>query len=404
MGQKMSPEQMQTEIIRLSKTHKIVEIEKITGKHRRTIERYLKSAKKEGKIIDAKISLDDDEKAKRDYAKLSKNQLYEKYRPVKNWIDKRRAEAKGDKGKIERINHQLGRLKIICDTTKMNPHSILSSGEDGTSYGGLENVMSAFSIAMVEQRVVYQTKQKQPDPENIAGSFREMLMAARNFATYNGVSIPKMPADHILSGKKVGFGQYAHIKMSEKQIDDCVKELTEKFGADSYELAAFVFYYLTGARNESIYTAKTATFEINENGWITGRVYEKKTKATWKKYIPDDNPHFEILERWIAKRKADRQIYLFSKDGRVTEGFIKTLRDTFKEVYRLIGITEEYFFKHAIHCLRHVAAHYWLKRTGMNYVAVAKIVGWKDVQTLIQCYGEFTDEQIFNIAMIGAVA
>jgi integrase len=192
--------------------------------------------------------------------------------------------------------------------------------------------------------------------------------------------------------------------MSDDEINNCVESLQKQFGKDSYEVAAFVFYYLSGSRNESIYTAKTTTFEVNQNGWITGRVYEKKTKATWKKYIPDDNPHFEILERWIAKRKAERKIYLFSEDGTATVGFILQLRNAFKEIYKKIGLTEEYFFKHAIHCLRHVAAHYWLKRTGMNYVAVAKIVGWKDIQTLIQCYGEFTDEQIFNIAMIGAVA
>ena len=404
MGQKMSPEQMEFEIIRLSKNHKIVEIEKITGKHRRTIERYLEKAKKDGKISKSKVSLSDEEKIKRDYEKSSKHELYEKYRPVKNWIDKRKAEAKGEKSKLKRVNKQLGNLKVVCDTTRLNPHVILSSGEDGSSYGGLESVMSAFSMAMVEQRVVYQTKQKQPDPENIEGPFREHLMAARSFAVYNGVSLPKFPKDHILSGKKVGFGQYAHIKMKSEQINSCVDYLIEKFGKDSFEVASFVFYYVTGARNESLYTAKTATFEISDNGWIVGRVYEKKTKATWKKYIPDDNPHYEIIERWIEKRRKEHKVYLFSENGKVQAQFIVELRDAFKEAYKEIGIAEEYFFEHAIHCLRHISAHYWLGRTKLNHVAVAKIVGWKDVQTLIQCYGEITDEQIFDIAMIGAVA
>lgn len=402
MGQKMTPQQMETEVIKLSKTHRVSEIIKITGKSKRTILRIREKAKQTGKILissSGRVTLPENELLKRQYEKISRNELCEKYPPVKNWVDKRKAEAKGNKQKLDRIREQLGRLKVVFDTTNSNPYVMLSSGEGGVSYGGIESVMSAFSIAMVEQRVIYQTKQKQPDPENIAGSFREHLMACRIFAMYNGVTIPKMPPEHILSGKKVGFGQYAHIKMSWNQIESCVDELSKTHGRDSYEVASFVFYYLTGTRNKSIFGVKTASCEINNNGWITCRVYESKQKMTWKKYIPDDNPHNEIIKNWIEKRKKDHKPYLFSEDGKVQELFIVALRDSFKEIYKKIGIVEEYFYEHAIHCLRHISAHYWLDRTGLSHGAVAKIVGWKDVQTLIQCYGEITDEQIFKIAI-----
>ena len=44
--------------------------------------------------------------------------------------------------------------------------------------------MQSFANAMVEGRVVYvRARQPQPDPENIEGTFREYLMACRNFAT-----------------------------------------------------------------------------------------------------------------------------------------------------------------------------------------------------------------------------
>lgn len=407
MGKKMSTKQMKTEIIRLAKTHKIFEIVKITGKNRRTIERYLKDAKDTGEVLttaSGRVTLPEEELAKRKYEKLSRNDLYENYQPVKNWVDKRTAEAKGNKTKLIRLRNQLGRLKVVFDSTRLNPYVLLSSGEDGTSYGGLESVMSAFSMAMVEQRVVYQTKQKQPDPENIASSFREHLMACRSFATYNGVTIPKMTPEHILSGKKVGFGQYAHIKLSQAEINLCVRKLIEKHGEDSFEVASFVFYYLTGTRNKSIYGVKTSSCELNSEGWITCRVYESKQKFTWKKYIPNDNPHFDIIQKWIAKRKTDGKVFLFSEDGKYTEDFIASLRNSYKEIYKSIGILEEYFYGHAIHVLRHISAHYWLERTNLNHAVVAKIVGWKDVQTLIQCYGEITDSQIFKIVINGAVA
>lgn len=407
MGQKMTPQQMELEIIRLSKTNKVSEMVSITGKNRRTIERYLEKAKKKGKILttaSGHVTLPESELAKREFEKLSRDDLCKKYPSVQKWIGKRTAEAKGDKKKLKRVRKQLGNLKVVLDTTRLNPHMLLSSGEDGTSYGGLENVMSKFSMAMVEQRVVYQTNQKQPDPENIAGSFREHLMACRNFATYSGVSLPKLPAEHILSGKKVGFGQYAHIKMSDTQINACVSELQKQYGENSYEVACFVFYYLTGTRNKSIYGVKTSTVETLPNGWITCRVYEPKTKTSWKKYIPDDNPHYEIIQNWIDSRQKQHKPFLFSEDGTISENAVAELRDKYKKIYEIIGITENYFFEHAIHCLRHVSAHYWLFLTKYNYAIVAKIVGWKDIQTLILCYGEISDNLIFESANFGAIA
>jgi len=406
-GQKMTSSQMEKEVIRLSKTHKIFEIADITGKNRRTIERFLKKAKEAGKILTSssgRITFPGEELAKRAYDKLSKDDLYEKYQPIKTWVDRRRAEAKGSKTKLKRLQSQLGKIKVVCDTLRLNPYVMLSAGEDGTSYGGLTNVMSAFSIAMTEGKIVYLRKsQKQPDPENIAGPFREHLMACRSFSSYNGVAIPKLPPDHILSGKKVGFGQYAHIRMSFKQINSCVESLKKQFGVDSFEVASFVFYYLTGTRNKSLFPIKTASCEVAENGWITCRVYESKQFTTWKKFIPNDNPHYEIMQNWIEKRKQQHKPYLFSEDGTATEGFVKNLLNNFKGIYEENGLVEEYFVGHAIHCLRHVAAHYWLDRTGLSHGAVAKIVGWKDVQTLIQCYGEITDNQIFKIATRGAL-
>lgn len=404
----MTTSQMEAEIIRLSKTHTVKEIEEITGKNERTIKRYRKKAKEQGKILTSesgRITLPSDELAKRQFTSLSRDELYEKYHPVKEWVDSKRAEAKGDTNKLKAIKTQLGNLKVVCDTTRLNPHVLLSAGENGKSYGGLERVAKAFSIAMIEQRVIYQIKQKQPDPENIDSAFRTYVMVCRSFVTYNGVSIPRpMPREHILSGKKTSFGQYAHIKMSIDEINQCVNLLSKKYGIDSIEVAMFVFYYLTGTRNKSIYNVKTTTCKIAKNGWITCRVYESKTKSSWTKYIPDDNPHFEILEKYIESRKKNQKLYLFSETGKYSISFIDELIQKYKEIYKEIGLVEEYFIAHAIHCLRHVSAHYWLDRTHLNHAVVAKIVGWKDIQTLISCYGEITDEQIFDIAMSGVLA
>ena len=399
-GQKMSPSQMEIEIIRLSKTHTVKEIHEITGKSERTIKRLRKKAKESGKILTSnsgRITLPEDELAKRQYQSITRDELYEKYRPVKLWIDERTAEAKGNKKKLKQVRLQLGRLKVVCDTTRLNPHSLLSADENGISYGGLKNTMTAFSIALTSQQVVYQIKnRKQLDPDNVEGSYRNHLMACRNFATYNGVSLPKFPPEHILSGKKVGFGQYAHIKMSVSEINQCVQYLIENYGQDSIELAMFTFYYITGTRANSIFNAKTSTVQVLDNGWITCMVYEPKTHTTWKKFIQNDNPHFEILQNWINTRKENAKSHLFSEDGKENKILYESLVVIFKKMYLAIGLDEDYFFKKPVHALRHVMAHYFLDLTD-NHGAVAKLGGWKDIQTLISCYAEMTDETIFRI-------
>ena len=404
-GQKMTPQQMETEIIRLSKTHTVSEIIAITGKSKRTILRIRQKAKQTGKIItgeSGRVTLPQDELAKRQYQSITRDELCEKYQPVKKWIDQRIGEAQGKKKQILRARSQLGKIKIICDTLRLNPYSMLSSGDDGTSYGGLTTVMTAFSTAMVEGRVVYQQKnQKQPDPENIDSAFREIKMACRNFATYNGVTIPKLPKNHILSGKKVGFGKYAHIKMTHEEINQCIELLSEKFGKDSIQVAMFVFYYLTGSRALSIYDIKISTVETDKNGWITCRVYESKTEHTWQKFIPNDNPHFNILQDWFYKRKKEGKQFIFSEIGECNADLHKDLIVNLKIIYEKVGLKEDYFYNKPLHTLRHVAAHYWLGRCSLNHVAVAKILGWLDVQTLISCYGEISNDQIYKIATGG---
>ena len=399
-GRRSSPEKILATIVELSKTHKISEIVEISGKSESTIKRYLKKGKKLGVVnTTEKGRTTQDEATKtHNYIKsITSDEFSEKYPKVGKWVDRRTAEAKGDKAKLRSVKDQLAKVKVVCDTVKINPIMMLSQNEDGVSYGGLENVMLAFSICMVEGSVSYLRKgQKQPDPENISAGFRSYLIACRSFAVYGGVALPKMPPDHILSGKKVGYGQYAHIKMSQQQINEVIKLLAESYGIDSIQVAMICFYYVTGTRNNSIYPVKTATATILSNGWHSCRVYESKQHYTWKKYIPNDiYPHFEILQKWILKRQKDHKEYLFSENGSADNTIHDELAESLREIYKKIGLLDEYFFSHPIHTWRHVSAHWWKSKV-KSVEKVCKIVGWKDIQTFIDCYGETSDEEIFE--------
>jgi integrase/transposase len=384
------------------------EIEKQTGKDRTTIWRYIKKAEKKGLIqrTDSnRIKLSKQVEAQQTHEFLERDLFRKKYPAVDSWIDRREKEAKGDKTKLRNVISQLGQLKVVCDTLGLNPYGLLAE-KNGVLYGGLESAMLEFSQAIVKGQVKYRNKKNtkstdDDDEPNVDSILRTYLMACRNFVAYNGITIPKLPKEHILSGKKVGFGQYAHIKMSWRQINQTFESLKQRYGESSRELNAFIFYYLTGTRKNSLWNVETKTVGRTLDGWMTCKVYESKTKKTWNKIIPSDNPHSKTLEAYIQKRIQKGCKYIFKDEGEALQKYSNGMNQTYAQVYREIGITDEYFFGHAIHALRHVSAHYWLERTNYNHVAVAKICGWTDVQTLISCYGEMTDEQIVSIVSKG---
>ncbi|MEW5840625.1 hypothetical protein [Nitrososphaera sp.] len=96
-------------------------------------------------------------------------------------------------------------------------------------------------------------------------------MVVRNSAMSNGVSFPRGMSG-LLSGKKINYGRYAHVKLPFEKIDSLVQYLGRKYGHASKEQAAFVFYYLTCARNQSGASARLAArFESDYDRIEAGR-------------------------------------------------------------------------------------------------------------------------------------
>lgn len=410
-GKKATYDEIQAEIVKLvqqgipisSIDPNVTTISKLTGKSRQTINRYLNKAIKEGilqRTSEKKFELSKQVQAQLTHQYLSKDNFVEKYPVVKNWVEKREREALGNKRKLDNVREQLNQLKIVCDTLELNPYSLLAE-KDGSKYGGLAEAMQLFKNALVNGTVKYlqkQKKQSEQEDDNVDSKFRTYLMACRNFCMYNGIAIPKLPKTHILSGKKINFGTYAHVRLSFTKIDQIVQYLKNQYGEQSRELAMFIFYYLTGTRRDSIYKIQTSSIQQRLDGWLECRVYESKTKQEWRKLIPNDNPHFDILKNYMLNRVKQGARYLFvDSEKEITRKLKDYITSVFKQAYTQAKITEPYFIMRPTHALRHVAAHYWIDRTNQNYVAVAKICGWKDVQTLIACYGEISDEQIISI-------
>ncbi len=189
----------------------------------------------------------------------------------------------------------------------------------------------------------------------------------------------------ILSRKKEGYGKYAHVKLTEEQIAQA-SIICEKRG-DLLTRDLFEFGIDTGSRNKTLEMTKLADCEFFAD-FILVRQHESKTEghgiADWEKYVatPQAMAHIKIR---FNERRAQGQEYLFM-DG-TYNAFNKDVLLRLKQLYRDLGVTEEYFFNHPVHALRHSAAHHWLRVTNYDYDFVASILGWKGSAVLKEAYG-----------------
>jgi len=400
-GKKKSHNEILKEIVKLALQGILIQkIAEITGKGRTAVWSYLDEAAKLGliqKTSTGRIKLTTQIKDSRIYEIVEKDKFVKKYKVVADWVADMRT-RKGGKP-IVGWKSYLSKLKTVCDTLGINPYELLSA-KNGKPYGGVEEALRNFATAMQIGKVKYATPQKHNIiyVDDISTRFYNYVMAVRNFCTVSGIAIPSRISG-ILSGNKIGYGKYSHVKLSFEKIDQCVRLLGEKYGYASKIQALFIFLYLTCARKRAGLDVKAHTITHNESGWVTCRVYEKKTGHTWTKFIPNDNPHQKIFVDYVKKREGCK--YLFGDSEEELNNTYDELPEIFEEIYRLAGIKEEYFYIKQVHALRHVGAHYWLNRTKYNHVIVSKIGGWKSVQTLIDCYGQPDEDYIIKFLTDG---
>ena len=62
--------------------------------------------------------------------------------------------------------------------------------------------------------------------------------------------------------------------------------------------------------------------------------------------------------------------------------------DILRHCYEVAGITHKFFYDRPVHALRHVFAHYWLKKSGYDYDLVMTLGHWQNRELLEGSYGE----------------
>lgn len=124
-------------------------------------------------------------------------------------------------------------------------------------------------------------------------------------------------------------------------------------------------------------------------------VFESKTRdvrgGKWYKYITRSDVQKSID---LLKQRGGTRIHEYDESPREFQSMISK---SLSEVYRHLGKTNDYFFNHPTHVLRHIGAHYWLSKKDYNYGLVAEIGGWNTIDELKKSYGLIPPEKILEI-------
>lgn len=240
----------------------------------------------------------------------------------------------------------------------------------------------------------------------------------RHFLIYGkGVSLGRGEGDaYGISGEKDNFGDYAHIKLNDEEIEKArewfearCQELKRKkthptvegshaFCESESALVFFDFGIETCARSESIIKTQVSRIERHETH-ISLQIYESKTEKWWSKVLlikkyPHAQDTAQELFEWIEGHNDWKDLFVKEEGKTDVDRFEARMAAILKECYRALGKTDEYFFEKPIHSLRHTGAHLWLRRTNWDYGLVAEIGGWDDIQTLKKCYGAMPPEVV----------
>lgn len=398
-GKKSTPEEVRkylvNEVIQGAKITVLARSQNTTTK---TIYEYLKWAQDLGEISKDGNTWKRNEAAKQqqEWQRFTENHKIVDDPYVKDWVEDLMTRGYGG-GKISKAPDHIRHLEYFCNYLEINPVQLVFAKDRNVVAKYLTN----FSTILYAGKTHHVPKKMELDKKTPkwAGIMKGYKDAIRSFVQFHGIAIPNR-IKGILANPVIGHGQYADVKLTDEELHAADLWLTEKYGVHH------PFYRLFWVGVESC-SRQAALFSMaldwRETKTRHGKVlyemtaFESKTKhlngGKWTKYIMREKTR-EALS-W-AKKYEDSGLLYPGAPNKTYDDF----KDALVELYRHLGKTPEanpYFFEHQVHTLRHVGAHYWLRKTKYNYGVVAKIGGWHKIQELKDSYGEMPSEVLFDV-------
>jgi len=204
--------------------------------------------------------------------------------------------------------------------------------------------------------------------------------------------------DEKMSRKIVGHGNYANVRLTQKEFIEAEKFLIENFGIDSDEYRWFWIGVETCARHEALFSMRSDYEEIGteKKPTLVMQVFESKTKHLQKGIQKKFIKRAKTIESIKAVRSRGSANIIENKDNLPIYALKKKLSNANKSLFLHLGKAEDsYFCQHTSHVMRHIGSHRLLEAGNYsNHVLVAKVGGWFTVDELIKSYGEIPPEKI----------
>jgi len=300
----------------------------------------------------------------------------------RDWVDNMFTRKGGKPIKLWKV--RLTNLTNFCNTLEINPEALLVDLPTTDKYA------QAFLKLYQEgkAKIRYLKDPSQSDIQKVAYTYSQ---AYRDFMNFHGLPYPKNYGG-VSSQKVIGHGQYADVKLSESELEKAKQYLIDKYGICSDEFRFFMMGVQSCGRHQAVF-GMTLDYELeeeegtNEKTYIF-KIFESKTEhikgGILDKYVTDPE-----LQKSIDDLKA-KGINRLNEEELSKNALNNKIKKCLLDLYEYLGkstIHGGYFKDHWFHVLRHVGAHYWLRRTGYNHSVVAMVGGWKIVQELIDSYG-----------------
>lgn len=310
---------------------------------------------------------------------------------VKEWIDDLLHKKDGKPKKTWKQDYHS--LKNFCNTFKTKPEQLIVDKK--TYLEILKNAKDSLDAGTVIYDRANKGIKKSGD-----GTFHRMKMATRNFVQFHGISLPRNIGG-IASGKVIGHGQYADVRLTDEEIERAENYIIEKYGLDSDIFRIFTVGVETGARASALMNIKCEWEEVRhpktDKVVFVMKAYETKTESNWKKYISRPRTQESLLLH-KAKKEFPKIVSTVHTTNQSSQIYT-TLKAQLREVYKFLGkefVHDGYFMGHPFHALRHISAQYYIRQTKGHLTAVTFFCGWKSEIELRASYGELPPEIILQ--------
>lgn len=363
---------------------KISEICKRLNITKMTVLRYTKEAIEKGEAktnADGKLEINQDLKEQKEFKEFCDSHPITQDPIVDSWITRSKSMGHSGNG-VRALNGHVHAIQRVCNELAINPIQLTIDLETSEKY----------AQAYLDKLVTGEIKRTSLKVKSSAQSaFYAIRMGIRHFMQYNGRNSIAIPRGYngVLSGRIIGHGSYADIQLSDTEIIEAESYIIKKYGLDSDIYRIFFFGLESCARKEALLNAVLDWTEENDDGDITFivKVIETKTihigDGKFDKVIQRKNTQESLR---MAKQRGQTKLWNDKEQSKDTA--YRSLLAQLKEVYTHLGKQDHYFFEHAFHALRHIGAHYWLRKTNYNYGFVAELGGWTVIDELKKSYGK----------------